>query len=575
MHQRLNRSAEHSSAIHIQPALEIGGENDEYEREANAVADKVMRMKEDEEEKIRPMHDEEEGKVMCMTDEDERIQPMTEKRGINIAPSEVEQGIASTRGNGNALPAGLQREMGGKIGADFSGVRIHTDKQAEMMNKEIGAKAFTHGNDIYFNSGQYNPASQQGKHLLAHELTHMVQQNAPDVQCMDDYFGRVYIMKQDETLEQVATKFKTTMGELIDLNPQYKDNVTSVKAGDEIKLPQVEGKKKEHTWDYAKREREYESDAQVPKAFNYEFINHRLIAHTFSGSDIKSIADFLVAFYAPHPEEKYDPGTEEKLKAYRAKASDGDRVDIDVTPFLPAYMQTYLASLENFFKNYREQIKTFGTDPTEIRAKQCEILGLSPEVSDDEYFEAYRNAGKDKQMQVDKLSEKISQFYSQVRDNPRSPRSFSINCHDFTSFITNNKTDINSTDQADQGVPLFNSSYETDIKSAIDGTAEDPKYTQIGTGENPADVKIGDIAVFLSGVELYAKGEGPKPFHQLKTGDLIHSAVIMKVTEPALDKMEIFEKKDPFKDTGTRTVSEVLVHYENVAASVVFMRAKK
>src|SRR5690606_10069691 len=55
-------------------------------------------------------------------------------------------------------------------------VNIHTDSQAVEMNKSLGAQAFTYGNDIYFNQGKYNPDSASGKHLLAHELTHTIQQ---------------------------------------------------------------------------------------------------------------------------------------------------------------------------------------------------------------------------------------------------------------------------------------------------------------------------------------------------------------------------------------------------------------
>jgi hypothetical protein len=68
--------------------------------------------------------------------------------------------------------------MESSFGVDLSGVNIHTDRDAIAMNKELGAQAFTHGKDIFFNSGKYNPDSSTGKHLLAHELTHTIQQEA-------------------------------------------------------------------------------------------------------------------------------------------------------------------------------------------------------------------------------------------------------------------------------------------------------------------------------------------------------------------------------------------------------------
>jgi hypothetical protein len=89
----------------------------------------------------------------------------------------LEQRLQQSSG-GAALSPQLAAEMGQAIGADFNGVRIHTGEDAAQMNRDLGAQAFTHGNDIYFNSGKYDPSSANGKRLLAHELTHVVQQGA-------------------------------------------------------------------------------------------------------------------------------------------------------------------------------------------------------------------------------------------------------------------------------------------------------------------------------------------------------------------------------------------------------------
>lgn len=77
---------------------------------------------------------------------------------------------------GNRIDKSTQQFMEAGFGADFSGVRVHTDRNAVQMSEAIQARAFTHGNNIYFNSGQYNPNTREGKRLLAHELTHTVQQ---------------------------------------------------------------------------------------------------------------------------------------------------------------------------------------------------------------------------------------------------------------------------------------------------------------------------------------------------------------------------------------------------------------
>lgn len=89
-----------------------------------------------------------------------------------------EQNLATTRGTGNALPGETQSFMESRFSADFSGVRVHTNETSVQMNKDIHAQAFTYGNDIYFNSGKYAPSSTEGKTLLAHELTHTIQQGA-------------------------------------------------------------------------------------------------------------------------------------------------------------------------------------------------------------------------------------------------------------------------------------------------------------------------------------------------------------------------------------------------------------
>ena len=87
-----------------------------------------------------------------------------------------EQRLASLKGRGSPLPDGLRTDMEGRFGTDFGAVRIHTDGEADGLNRTLRAKAFTHKTDIYFSAGQYDADSKKGKHLLAHELTHVVQQ---------------------------------------------------------------------------------------------------------------------------------------------------------------------------------------------------------------------------------------------------------------------------------------------------------------------------------------------------------------------------------------------------------------
>ncbi|WP_436486466.1 eCIS core domain-containing protein [Chitinophaga sp. ARDCPP14] len=93
----------------------------------------------------------------------------------DVTPA-VEQQLSQSKGNGAPLPSRRNEEMSRAFGTDLSGVRIHEDAGAADMSRQLQAKAFTHGTDIYFGANQHNDSA-EGKHLLAHELTHIVQQS--------------------------------------------------------------------------------------------------------------------------------------------------------------------------------------------------------------------------------------------------------------------------------------------------------------------------------------------------------------------------------------------------------------
>ncbi|WP_103069648.1 eCIS core domain-containing protein [Aquimarina sediminis] len=110
-------------------------------------------------------------------EEEESIQQKSIDSGGEVKP-DLQNRLHSSKGGGSSLPSETQSSMGAAFGADFSNVRIHTGSESVQMNRELGAQAFTNGSDIYFNDGKYNTNSRSGKHLLAHELTHTVQQGA-------------------------------------------------------------------------------------------------------------------------------------------------------------------------------------------------------------------------------------------------------------------------------------------------------------------------------------------------------------------------------------------------------------
>ena len=94
--------------------------------------------------------------------------------GITVS-NQMENQLNHLQGGGHAMPTGLRNMMESGFGQDFSHVRLHTDSEAANLSSSIHAKAFTHGNDIYFNQGQFSPNTSEGQKLMAHELTHVVQ----------------------------------------------------------------------------------------------------------------------------------------------------------------------------------------------------------------------------------------------------------------------------------------------------------------------------------------------------------------------------------------------------------------
>lgn len=147
-----------------------------------------IQMKEEEEEPVQMQEEEEE---LQMQEEEEEVMMKGGSRDKQMTEALSDQ-IRNSVGKGNDLPASPQKEMSDSFGVDFSDVKVHTGPESVQMNQALGAQAFTHGNDIFFNAGKFDPESTNGKRLLAHELTHVVQQGkgrvAPQVQGI---FGKI------------------------------------------------------------------------------------------------------------------------------------------------------------------------------------------------------------------------------------------------------------------------------------------------------------------------------------------------------------------------------------------------
>ena len=223
-----NRQRNKLSSLPLQAKLRMGKPHDAYEQEANRVADRVMgmseaqvqrqteeeevqtlllvsqitplvqrqpeeeetaqtlqRQEEEEEETAQPLQrQEEEEEETAQTlqrqeeEEEETAQAKTFSGQTPRISANLESRIQSQREGGQPLPESARNFFEPRFGTDFSGVRVHTDAEANSLSREINARAFTVGRDIFVGSGQYNPYSSAGRHLLAHELTHTVQQGA-------------------------------------------------------------------------------------------------------------------------------------------------------------------------------------------------------------------------------------------------------------------------------------------------------------------------------------------------------------------------------------------------------------
>ena len=182
---RPSPAAERTPGSTVQTKLTIGAVNDPLEHEADTMADTVMRMPNVSDTfstnsfiQRKCAHCEEEEKAQRKP-LSASITPFiqTKNNGEGTTSASLSNKINSSRGGGSSMDDGTKTFMENRFGSDFSSVKIHTGAESVMMNRELNAKAFTVGNDIYFNEGQYNPQSDSGKHLLAHELTHTIQQN--------------------------------------------------------------------------------------------------------------------------------------------------------------------------------------------------------------------------------------------------------------------------------------------------------------------------------------------------------------------------------------------------------------
>jgi hypothetical protein len=172
----------------IQAKLAVGQPGDIYEQEADRVADEVMRMPEPEVQRQAEEGEDLQAKPLAeqitllvqrqtIEEEEEELQAKELSSHASEGTPNLEARINAIRGGGQPLPESTRVFFEPHFGYDFSQVRVQTDAPAAEMAKALNAKAFTFGQNIVFGTGQYALATSEGKRLLAHELTHIVQQN--------------------------------------------------------------------------------------------------------------------------------------------------------------------------------------------------------------------------------------------------------------------------------------------------------------------------------------------------------------------------------------------------------------
>jgi hypothetical protein len=159
----------------VQMKMTVNKPGDKFEQEADKMADKVMRMasppapvKEEKLQKAEP-----ENKLQKK--EEEKLQ----RKGGDGTPTpsaHIQSAIHNKTTGGQPLGTDVRSYMEPRFNANFGNIRVHTDPEAASLNNQLSARAFTYQNHVFFSRDQYQPGTGEGKHLLAHELTHTIQQ---------------------------------------------------------------------------------------------------------------------------------------------------------------------------------------------------------------------------------------------------------------------------------------------------------------------------------------------------------------------------------------------------------------
>lgn len=172
------------SGTFFQAKLTVSSPGDQYEKEADEVAEKVVSTEGNNLDtqpagmsglRLTPVSSRDIQKKCAECEEEEKVQ-MKGNGQEGPVNSEIENAIQTAKSGGQKLPSDTESSMSERFGTGFQDVKIHHDTKSNHLNRKLNARAFTTGNNIFFKTGEYNPKTYEGKKLLAHELTHVVQQ---------------------------------------------------------------------------------------------------------------------------------------------------------------------------------------------------------------------------------------------------------------------------------------------------------------------------------------------------------------------------------------------------------------
>src|SRR5262245_24532558 len=193
----------------LQTKLEINEPGDAHEQEADRIAEQVM---------SQPAQ-------VDVGNAPPSIQRFAGPSGgqTDAAPSSVDRVLASP---GTPLEPALRHDMEHRFGHDFARVRLHTDAAADQSARQVNANAYTVGHDIVFRAGRFAPATHGGRRLLAHELTHVVQQSGTDnAMCIDA--GEKALFRQPAEAHYPTEEEQRNIEELLRRNRKTTTVVTS------------------------------------------------------------------------------------------------------------------------------------------------------------------------------------------------------------------------------------------------------------------------------------------------------------------------------------------------------------